>query len=161
MDADEPLEDDTIIAAGLHVPSEAAPTGAEDPADDATRFVGDIGPGAGAEETRMVDDATQVASGQGPAVSPPPLFPAPPPAFPAPPPAPGPVLPEPAPDRRGTVLERHLGPPPPPAPVGAASREQLPSLHRRERRRRRLTLAGLAASVVISGAGLWGLWLLW
>lgn len=65
------------------------------------------------------------------------------------------------PAREGTLLERHLGPPPASAAVARTDRAGMPSLLRRDRRYRRLTLLGLGASIVVCLAGWWVLWQLW
>lgn len=75
-------------------------------------------------------------------------------------PAPDPIRPAPS-ATGGTLLERHLGPPPTAGEVARADRGELPSLARRERRFRRVVLIGFGVTTLACGAGLWGLWLLW
>ncbi len=129
-----PPEDATIIAAKQHPPQRAA--GASTPAADATVWAH--------------SGATELARRPGPAADDPGIDP-----------PPDPIQRE-TPAREGTLLERHLGPPPPASGgVTRTDRAGMPSLLRRDRRYRRFTLLGLGVSILVCLSGWWVLWQLW
>lgn len=127
------------------------------PPDDATIIAAKQDPPQREAEASVPSDATVWAHSDATELARRPAPPADDPAIEAPP---DPFRRE-TPAREGTLLERHLGPPPASAAVARTDRAGMPSLLRRDRRYRRFTLLGLGVSIVVCLAGWWVLWQLW